>query len=94
MENMNPGLGCGSVVWMLAQHVQSATFHPKSHRNQVWWLILVITELKAKGMEIESCEVSLGYLMPYLKKRRRGWECWGVQAVVFPGLCSPMAVRF
>lgn len=20
MENMNPGLGCGSVVWMLAQH--------------------------------------------------------------------------
>lgn len=36
-------------------------------------------------------EVSLGYLTPYLKKEEDGGV--GVQAVVFPGLCSPMAVR-
>lgn len=84
MENMNPGLGCGSVVWMLAQHAQRAAFHPKSHRNQVWWLILVITELKAKGMEIESCEVSLGYLMPYLKKKEERMEVLGGAGSGFP----------
>lgn len=37
-------------------------------------------------------EVSLGYLTPYLKKEEDG-GFGGVQAVIFPGLCSPMAVR-
>lgn len=37
-------------------------------------------------------EVSLGYLTPYLKKEEDG-GVGGVQAVVSPGLCSPMAVR-
>lgn len=38
-------------------------------------------------------EVSLGYLTPYLKKKKRMGVLGGVQAVVSPGLCSPMAVR-